>query len=42
MIEILGSYGSKGEKFHTTCIRVSRHTVIDAGNIIHGLREKAK
>jgi len=41
MIKILGSHGNKSEKFHTTCIQVSKHTVIDAGNIIYGLKEKA-
>ena len=42
MIEILGSHGNRSEKFHTTCIRVSKHTVIDAGNIIYGLKDEAK
>ncbi len=41
MIKILGSHGNRSEKFHTTCIQVSKHTVIDAGNIIYGLKEKA-
>ena len=42
MIKILGSHGNRSEKFHTTCIQVSKHTVIDAGNIIYGLGDKAK
>ncbi len=42
MIEILGSHGNRSEKFHTTCIRVSKHSVIDAGNIIYGLKDEAK
>jgi HD-GYP domain-containing protein (c-di-GMP phosphodiesterase class II)/ribonuclease BN (tRNA processing enzyme) len=41
-IRILGSHGNRSEKFHTTCIQVSKHTVIDAGNIIYGLGNKAK
>lgn len=40
-IKILGSHGNRSEGFHTTCIQVAEHTVIDAGNIIYGLREKA-
>jgi HD-GYP domain-containing protein (c-di-GMP phosphodiesterase class II)/ribonuclease BN (tRNA processing enzyme) len=42
MIKILGSHGNRSEKFHTTCIQVSKHTVIDAGNIIYGLGNQAK
>lgn len=41
MIKILGSHGNRSDKFHTTCIQVSEHTVIDAGNIIYGLKEEA-
>jgi len=40
-IKILGSHGNKSEGFHTTCIQVAKHTVIDAGNIIYGLKEDA-
>lgn len=42
MIKILGSSGNKTDKFQTTCIQVSDHTVIDAGNIIFALKEEAK
>ena len=41
MIKILGSHGNRSDKFHTTCIQVSKNSVIDAGNIIYGLKEKA-
>lgn len=41
MIKILGSSGDRNEQSFTTCIQVSAHTVIDAGNIMEGLREKA-
>jgi len=42
MLRVLGSHGNRSEKFHTTCLQVSTHTVIDAGNIIFGLKDKAK
>ncbi len=42
MIEILGSSGSRSNKSHTTCIRVSKHAVIDAGNILYGLGSEAE
>ncbi len=38
----MGSHGNRSAKFHTTCIQVSNHTVIDAGNIVYGLGDKAK
>ena len=41
MIKILGSHGNRSDKFYTTCLQISEHTVIDAGNIIYGLKEKA-
>ncbi|RLA80852.1 MAG: phosphohydrolase [Epsilonproteobacteria bacterium] len=41
-IKILGSHGNRSDKFYTTCIQVAKHTVIDAGNIIYGLGNKAK
>lgn len=41
-IKILGSNGNRSDKFHTTCLQVSKHTVIDAGNIIFGLKKQAK
>lgn len=37
-IEFLGSSGTRTPDKGTTCLRVSRHCVIDAGNIIGGLR----
>ncbi len=36
-IEFLGSSGTRTPDKGTTCLRVSRHCVIDAGNIIGGL-----
>lgn len=36
-IRILGAQGSRSEKSNTTCIQVSKNTLIDAGNIIQGL-----
>ena len=41
MIKILGSYGNRNNKFYTTCIQLSNNTLIDAGNIICGLKDKA-
>ena len=42
MIKILGSHGNRSSEFNTTCIQVSKHTVIDAGNIVDGLKENAR
>ncbi len=41
-IRILGSGGSVGKNEYTTCIQVTKHTLIDAGNIMHALGEDAK
>lgn len=41
-IKILGASGSVGKNEYTTCIQVTRHTLIDAGNIMHALGENAK
>jgi HD-GYP domain-containing protein (c-di-GMP phosphodiesterase class II) len=41
-IRILGAQGSRAEKSNTTCIQVSKNTLIDAGNIIQGLGDDAK
>lgn len=41
LIKILGARGNKSNRFGTTCMQVSKHTVIDAGNIIDGLKDKA-
>ncbi len=40
-IRILGAQGSRSQNAFTTCIQVSRHTLIDAGNIMHALGEEA-
>jgi len=40
-IRILGAQGSRSKNAFTTCIQVSRHTLIDAGNIMHALGEEA-
>jgi len=42
IIKILGAYGNRGKNSQTTCIQISKHTVIDAGNIIHALGDKAR
>lgn len=41
-IRILGAHGSVSDQSHTTCIQVTKHTLIDAGNILHALGEKAQ
>jgi len=41
-IKILGAQGNRAEKSNTTCIQVSKNTLIDAGNIIQGLGEDAQ
>ncbi len=41
-IKILGALGSRAENANTTCILISKDTVIDAGNIMQGLGEDAK
>lgn len=40
-IKILGAQGSRSKDGFTTCIQVSKHTLIDAGNIMHSLDEDA-
>ncbi|MFA5427880.1 MAG: HD domain-containing phosphohydrolase [Sulfurimonas sp.] len=40
-ITILGAQGSRSENAFTTCIQVTQNTLIDAGNIMHALGEKA-
>lgn len=40
-IKILGSHGSRFDGGFTTCIQVNKHTLIDAGNIMHALGEEA-
>ena len=40
-IRILGAQGSRSKDAFTTCIQVSKHTLIDAGNIMHALGEDA-
>lgn len=41
-ITFLGAFGSKGRGKNTTCLHISEHIVIDAGNILGGLGEKAQ
>ena len=40
-IRILGAHGSRSKEAFTTCIQVSKNTLIDAGNIMHALGEEA-
>ncbi|WP_333802885.1 HD domain-containing phosphohydrolase [Sulfurospirillum sp.] len=40
-IRILGASGSRSKESFSTCIQVSKHTLIDAGNIMHSLGEDA-
>jgi HD-GYP domain-containing protein (c-di-GMP phosphodiesterase class II)/ribonuclease BN (tRNA processing enzyme) len=40
-IRILGAQGSRSKESFTTCIQVSKHTLIDAGNIMHALGDEA-
>ena len=41
-IKILGAFGGKGIGYGATCIQVNNSTIIDAGNIIHGLGNSAQ
>ncbi|WP_418640964.1 HD domain-containing phosphohydrolase [Sulfurimonas sp. ST-27] len=41
-IKFLGAGGSVSNDSYTTCIQLGNHTLIDAGNIMHSLNEKAK
>lgn len=40
-IKILGSGGSRSRDGFTTCIQVSKNTLIDAGNVLQGLGDEA-
>jgi len=40
-IKILGAGGSRSRDGFTTCIQVTKHTVIDAGNVLQGLGNDA-
>ncbi len=40
-IEVLGAFGGKGCGKNTTCFRIAKNVVIDAGNIIAPLKEEA-
>lgn len=40
-ITILGAYGTKGFDHGTTSYSINQHHVLDAGNLLHGLKEKA-
>lgn len=41
-IKFLGTSGSKKEGHHSSCVQVTDTIVIDAGNLIHGLKDEAK
>jgi len=41
-IKFLGSGGSVSSDTYTSCIQITNHTLIDAGNIMHALGEKAQ
>ena len=41
-IRILGAQGSRAEKANTTCLQITKNTLIDAGNIIQGLGDDAR
>jgi HD-GYP domain-containing protein (c-di-GMP phosphodiesterase class II)/ribonuclease BN (tRNA processing enzyme) len=36
-LEVLGSYGNKDKEKYTTCFRLSKSILIDAGNILNGI-----
>ncbi len=40
-IRILGAQGSRSKESFTTCIQVTKNTLIDAGNIMHALDNEA-
>jgi HD-GYP domain-containing protein (c-di-GMP phosphodiesterase class II) len=40
-VKILGAQGSRSDNAFTTCIQVTKNTLIDAGNIMHALGEEA-
>ncbi len=40
-IKVLGAFGGKGVDMNNTCIQVTANIVIDAGNILKGIGEKA-
>ena len=40
-IKILGAQGSRSDNAFTTCIQVTKNTLIDAGNIMHALGNEA-
>lgn len=40
-VKILGAQGSRSDNAFTTCIQVSKNTLIDAGNIMQALGEEA-
>ncbi|MCK5110163.1 MAG: GAF domain-containing protein [Arcobacteraceae bacterium] len=41
VVKVLGAFGSKGINKEMTCLQVSQSIVIDAGNILHSLEDKA-
>lgn len=40
-IRILGAQGSRAQNAFTTCLQLTKHTLIDAGNIMHALGDDA-
>ena len=40
-IKVLGASGSVGKGQYTTCLQITNHTLIDAGNIMQSLGDKA-
>ncbi len=40
-VKVLGAQGSRSNNAFTTCLQVTKNTLIDAGNIMHALGEEA-
>ena len=40
-IRILGAQGSRAQNAFTTCLQITKNTLIDAGNIMHALGDDA-
>jgi HD-GYP domain-containing protein (c-di-GMP phosphodiesterase class II)/ribonuclease BN (tRNA processing enzyme) len=41
-INVLGAYGNKAKNKFTTCFQINKNILIDAGNIINGVKEPEK
>ena len=39
-VTVLGAFGTKGENSETTCISLNQYNVMDAGNLIKGLKKE--